>query len=157
MVAEYERAASDRDALNEHAVGSAPPLSPDETSSVSSNDGTLFEHCVRAIEKGLKAGVHGLRLWHRRLERRHESGGSGRPRRKHVAGFLLIQRAQRLCPLCDARADRARAARYRDEARRLASRLELAWDGEWYRRGYYDDGSAFGSSQNDECKIDSIA
>ena len=35
--------------------------------------------------------------------------------------------------------------------------LELAWDGDWYRRGYYDDGSPLGSAQNDECKIDSIA
>ena len=43
------------------------------------------------------------------------------------------------------------------EARRLATALELAWDGEWYRRGYYDDGTPLGSAQNDECKIDSIA
>jgi hypothetical protein len=43
------------------------------------------------------------------------------------------------------------------EARALASKLELAWDGEWYRRGYYDDGTPLGSAQNDECQIDSIA
>ena len=57
------------------------------------------------------------------------------------------------------RAQRRRraAARYRDEARRLASQLELTWDGEWYRRGYYDDGTPLGSAQNDECRIDSIA
>ena len=53
--------------------------------------------------------------------------------------------------------DAARPTRYRDEARRLADALELAWDGEWYRRGYYDDGTPLGSAQNDECKIDSIA
>src|SRR5207249_3876116 len=55
------------------------------------------------------------------------------------------------------RRDGARATRYRDEAHRLASQLELTWDGEWYRRGYYDDGTALGSAQNDECRIDSIA
>jgi cyclic beta-1,2-glucan synthetase len=60
-------------------------------------------------------------------------------------------------PLCEARKDCARATRYRDEARRLASMLELTWDGEWYRRGYYDDGTPLGSAQNDDCKIDSIA
>ena len=50
-----------------------------------------------------------------------------------------------------------RAARYLGEARRLATVLEQAWDGEWYRRGYYDDGTPLGSAQNDECRIDSIA
>jgi cyclic beta-1,2-glucan synthetase len=59
--------------------------------------------------------------------------------------------------VCDARADLATATRYREAARALGSKLELAWDGEWYRRGYYDDGTTLGSSQNDECKIDSIA
>ena len=59
--------------------------------------------------------------------------------------------------LCERRNDGARATRYRAEARRLASQLELAWDGEWYRRGYYDDGTPLGSAQNDECRIDSIA
>jgi cyclic beta-1,2-glucan synthetase len=53
--------------------------------------------------------------------------------------------------------DGGAAERYRGQARRLASALELSWDGEWYRRGYYDDGTPLGSAQNDECKIDSIA
>jgi cyclic beta-1,2-glucan synthetase len=52
--------------------------------------------------------------------------------------------------------DAARSARYRAEATRLASVLERAWDGEWYRRGYFDDGTPLGSAQNEECKIDSI-
>jgi cyclic beta-1,2-glucan synthetase len=59
--------------------------------------------------------------------------------------------------LCAARADWLRATRYRVEARRLSAQLELTWDGEWYRRGYYDDGTALGSAQQDECRIDSIA
>jgi cyclic beta-1,2-glucan synthetase len=59
--------------------------------------------------------------------------------------------------LCDARHDDTRATRYRNHARRLASQLELTWDGDWYRRGYYDDGTPLGSAQNDECKIDSLA
>src|SRR5204863_7449932 len=57
----------------------------------------------------------------------------------------------------ETRQETGRATRYRAEAHRLASHLELTWDGEWYRRGYYDDGTALGSAQNDECKIDSIA
>jgi len=59
--------------------------------------------------------------------------------------------------LCDARDDSARALRYRSEAKILGARLEGTWDGEWYRRGYYDDGTPLGSAQNDECRIDSIA
>ncbi len=60
-------------------------------------------------------------------------------------------------PICDRANDRARGDRYRAEALRLAAALDRAWDGEWYRRGYYDDGTPLGSAQNDECRIDSIA
>ena len=60
-------------------------------------------------------------------------------------------------PLCDERGDAERAERYRREAARLSGVLERTWDGEWYRRGYYDDGSPLGSAQNDECRIDWIA
>ena len=72
-------------------------------------------------------------------------------------GFFLHGVLIDFAALCDARDEAARAARYRDEARRLAAQLELTWDGEWYRRGYYDDGTPLGSAQNDECRIDSIA
>jgi len=72
-------------------------------------------------------------------------------------GFFLHGVLIELAPLCETRGDRPRAERYRQEAARLATALQLAWDGEWYRRGYYDDGSPLGSAQNDECKIDSIA
>jgi cyclic beta-1,2-glucan synthetase len=71
-------------------------------------------------------------------------------------GFFLHGVLLDFAALCDTR-DAARAIRYRGDARRLASQLELAWDGEWYRRGYYDNGAPLGSAQNDECRIDSIA
>src|SRR5439155_882193 len=71
-------------------------------------------------------------------------------------GWFLHTVLQQFIPLCETR-DTARAARYASEASRLAGMLERAWDGEWYRRGYYDDGTPLGSAQNDECKIDSIA
>src|SRR5439155_22001887 len=51
----------------------------------------------------------------------------------------------------------ARAARSRRQAERLTVSLERAWDGEWYRRGYFDDGTPLGSAQSEECRIDSIA
>jgi cyclic beta-1,2-glucan synthetase len=72
-------------------------------------------------------------------------------------GWFLYTVLTSFAPLCEARGDGARAERYRAEAGRLAETLELAWDGDWYRRAYYDDGTPLGSAQNQECRIDSIA
>jgi len=72
-------------------------------------------------------------------------------------GFFLHGVLADWAPLCEARGDAERAERYRREAARLAGMLERTWDGEWYRRGYYDDGTPLGSAQNEECRIDSIA
>ncbi len=118
----------------------------------------MFEHCLRAIERGLTAGAHGLPLfgtgdWNDGMNR---VGRAGRGESTWL-GFFLHSVLTDFARVCDARHDGARASRYRAEAHRLASQLELTWDGEWYRRGYYDDGTALGSAQNDECKIDSIA
>jgi cyclic beta-1,2-glucan synthetase len=72
-------------------------------------------------------------------------------------GFFLHAVLTDFAPLCAASGDGARADRFQAEAARLASALGRAWDGEWYRRGTYDDGSPLGSAQRDECVIDSIA
>jgi cyclic beta-1,2-glucan synthetase len=72
-------------------------------------------------------------------------------------GFFLHAVLTDFAPLCVERGEAARAERYRGEASRLESALERAWDGEWYRRGYFDNGEPLGSVQNDEFKIDSIA
>jgi cyclic beta-1,2-glucan synthetase len=72
-------------------------------------------------------------------------------------GFFLYSVLTAFAPICDARGDRGRGDRYRREARRLTGALTHAWDGEWYRRGFYDDGTPLGSTLNDECRIDSIA
>jgi cyclic beta-1,2-glucan synthetase len=72
-------------------------------------------------------------------------------------GFFLHAVLTGFAPLCAARGDAPRAERYQAEAIRLEAALERTWDGEWYQRGSYDDGSPLGSAQNDECSIDSIA
>jgi cyclic beta-1,2-glucan synthetase len=72
-------------------------------------------------------------------------------------GFFLHAVLSDFATLCAAQGEAVRAARYRAETVRLRSALERSWDGEWYRRGYYDDGTPLGSAQNDECKIDAIA
>ena len=74
-------------------------------------------------------------------------------------GFFIYTVLSRLHPAVrGARLDVELAIRYRETIRGIsAPRLEAAWDGEWYRRGYYDDGRPLGSAQNDECQIDSIS
>ncbi len=140
----------------------SPLLAPGETEAYglprpSDTRAPLFEHCVRAIDKGLTAGAHGLPLigsgdWNDGMNR---VGSQGRGESVWL-GWFLHTVLRRFLPLCERR-DPARAARYGGEADRLSHMLDRSWDGEWYRRGYYDDGTPLGSAQNDECKIDSIA
>ena len=120
--------------------------------------GTLFDHCARAIARASTAGEHGLPLfgtgdWNDGM---NHVGVEGRGESTWL-GFFLHVVLQDFAVVCDGRGDAPRAARYRSEAARLAASLEAAWDGEWFRRGYYDDGTPLGSAHNDECRIDQIA
>src|SRR4029078_4977777 len=71
-------------------------------------------------------------------------------------GWFLIVILKQYAAICEERGDTERAHRYRSEVRWLTGMLELAWDGNWYRRAYFDDGTPLGSVQNEECKIDSL-
>ena len=105
----------------------------------------------------MKYGAHGLPLigsgdWNDGMNR---VGHDGRGESVWL-GWFLVTVLNEFAPVCErrGRADLARA--YRDEARWLTGMLELAWDGDWYRRAYFDDGTPLGSVQNEECKLDSL-
>jgi cyclic beta-1,2-glucan synthetase len=117
----------------------------------------VFDHAIRAIDRALKYGAHGLPLigsgdWNDGMNR---VGRLGRGESVWL-GWLLVIVLKQFAEICDARHDVERSRHYRSEARWLTGMLELAWDGNWYRRAYFDDGTPLGSAQNEECRIDSL-
>jgi cyclic beta-1,2-glucan synthetase len=121
--------------------------------------GTLYEHCARALDRSLATGAHGLPLigggdWNDGMNR---VGHAGRGESVWMAWFLIAT-LRRFAPLAQARHDQLRADRWRAHADALAQACEReAWDGDWYRRAYFDDGTPLGSRSNAECRIDSLA
>ncbi|HEY0431908.1 MAG TPA: hypothetical protein VGC61_08805 [Pyrinomonadaceae bacterium] len=125
---------------------------------VSAESAPVFEHCLRALDRSLAVGEHGLPLmgsgdWNDGMNR---VGHLGKGESVWV-GWFLYTTLEKFAPLCDARDDKARGDRYREHLEKLKQALaEKGWDGDWYRRAYFDDGTPLGSVQNDECRIDSI-
>ncbi|MEP7044734.1 MAG: cyclic beta 1-2 glucan synthetase, partial [Dokdonella sp.] len=119
----------------------------------------LYEHCKRAIEHGLRTGAHGLPLigagdWNDGM---NNVGREGRGESIWL-GFFLYQALINFVELAEHRSDAKFAARCREQAATLKLALdEHGWDGEWYRRAYFDDGTPLGTASAIECKIDSIA
>jgi cyclic beta-1,2-glucan synthetase len=163
-VAEYVEASGDESLLDVKVPFlDAPPLDagqPDAYSAprLAEESATLWEHCLRALNHGLTLGAHGLPLigsgdWNDGFNR---VGPAGKGESVWL-GWFACTVLEKMAGLAAARKDDSAAARFRTEAERLREKLDLAWDGDWYRRAYYDDGSPLGSAQNDECRIDSIA
>ncbi len=125
---------------------------------VSEGRASLYEHCARTLDSSLAAGRHGLPLigggdWNDGMNR---VGHEGRGESVWLGWFLLVN-LREFAPVAESRGDAERAARWRERASSLEAALEAeAWDGEWYRRAFFDDGTPIGSAANDECQIASI-
>ncbi|WP_426011359.1 GH36-type glycosyl hydrolase domain-containing protein [Caulobacter sp. DWR2-3-1b2] len=141
-----------------------PMLEPGEGDSfflptVSDELGSLYEHCARALDASLAVGRHGLPLigggdWNDGMNRVGE-GGKGE---SVWLGWLLYAALGDFADVAVIRGDKARVAKWRAHTKALSDALEReAWDGHWYRRGWFDDGSPLGSATSEECRIDSIA
>ncbi len=130
-----------------------------DTPSFSDEAKSLYEHCTRAILRGLSFGEHGLPLmgsgdWNdgMNLVGQHGKGESV------WLGFFLYEVLMQFTKVAQARGDEPFVERCQNEAARLRESIKQnGWDGQWYRRAYFDDGSPLGSSSNPECQIDSIS
>jgi cyclic beta-1,2-glucan synthetase len=165
VVVHYLEVTEDVGLLDEHVPFlDGPTLTAGQDESyfqpgVSAQFGTLFEHCARALDRSLAVGSHGLPLigtgdWNDGMNR---VGPAGKGESIWL-GWFLHTILWEFARLADARGEHRRAETWRLHVSGLKASLEReGWDGEWYRRAYFDDGTPLGSAANAECRIDSIA
>jgi cyclic beta-1,2-glucan synthetase len=165
ITAHYIEATGDETILSEEiSFLAGEVLKPDEVERYARFEpsqcrATLYRHCLAAIERGRTTGAHGLPLfgsgdWNDGMNR---VGIGGRGESVWLAWFLYAT-LTRFAPMSERMGDMDRAATLRHQAEQLRSAVEAtAWDGEWYRRGYYDDGTPLGSAASATCRIDSLA
>ncbi|KLU62464.1 N,N'-diacetylchitobiose phosphorylase [Peptococcaceae bacterium CEB3] len=126
---------------------------------VSEEEGSVYEHCLRALDHGLRFGAHGLPLigsgdWNDGLNR---IGRWGKGESVWLGWFLYLT-LRRFGAVCARKSDEEREKRYLRVAEKLREHLEReGWDGGWYRRAYFDDGTPLGSAAGEECQIDALA
>ena len=165
VVARYLEVTGDAAVLDEQAPYiEGPALRPDQADAYfqperSQKSASLFDHCVAAIDRSLAVGAHGLPLigsgdW---CDGMNRVGHEGRGESVWLGWFLHAVLAM-FGPIAEARGEGRRVHRWRARMRTLEHALERdGWDGDWYRRAFFDDGTPLGSAVNPECRIDAIA
>ena len=164
-VAEYVLVTGDDEILHEEVPFIKSPILKDteqeryEIPSQSDEIGTVYEHCIRAIEKSLNFGERGLPLmgsgdWNDGM---NKVGYKGKGESVWL-GWFLATVLKDFIPICEKVGDFERKEKYNNIILRLKESIEAnAWDGEWYKRAFFDDGTPIGSKESRECIIDSIA
>jgi cellobiose phosphorylase len=164
VVHHYVVTTGDSDVLNEVVPFIASPILTEEQEedfnlpALSEQTGTVYEHCIRALKHGYRLGSHGLPLmgtgdWNDGMNKVgvHGKGES------IWNGWFFVTVLNAFADLADQCGPADDADWCRERAEQLRVALEAnAWDGAWYRRAYFDDGTPLGSAQNDECQIDAI-
>ena len=165
VVEHYVRVTGDHSVLDEVTPYlTMRQLNPDEHEvyelpQVSQRVASVYEHCIAALRKACTSGTHGLPLigsgdWNDGMNR---VGVEGRGESVWLAWFLVTT-LRNFVALVEQRGDTETAGEFLVHANEYVSAVESqGWDGAWYRRAYFDDGTPLGSSINDECRIDSIA
>ncbi|HWS29158.1 MAG TPA: glucoamylase family protein [Clostridia bacterium] len=164
VLMEYMEAAGDESILGESASYLSDQPIPEGCKDLyddmppSGTSGTMYEHCVRALESALTFGAHGLPLmgggdWNDGMDLVGHDGGES-----VWLGFFLLHILERFAPVCEKQGDKKRAKRYEETAKELRGNLEThGWDGGWYRRAYFSDGTPLGSRENEQCSIDCVS
>jgi len=164
-VSRYVECTGDAAVLDVEVTGlEGRPVSPSDEAyfdlpSRAASPASLYQHCVRAIEHGLRFGRHGLPLigsgdWNDGM---NLVGARGEGESIWL-GFFLCEVLHRFAGIASDHGDTDHAARFATQRTQLQAQIEQhGWDGNWYRRAYFDDGTPLGSASNEECQIDSIA
>ncbi len=161
----YLRASGDLGLLDQSVPFLEGPAIPDQAEdwygvpAVSLQQASVYEHCALTLDRSLRVGVHGLPLmgggdWNDGMNRvGHEGRGES-----VWLGWFLCRLVADFAPLARARGDQDRASRWESAAQGWQLVLNgSSWDGQWFKRAYFDDGQALGSAANAECRIDLIA
>jgi cyclic beta-1,2-glucan synthetase len=126
---------------------------------VSSESSSLYDHCIRSLENGLKFGEHGIPLmrcgdWNDGMN----TVGNQEKGESVWLGWFLSATLDKFAPICINKGDEDKANKYLEISKDIAANIEKdCWDGNWYKRAFFDNGEVLGSFKNKECKIDSIA